>query len=247
MGKHAEFSASGSERWLNCAGSIKLSRTVPKPPESVYAAEGTEAHGYLERWAWHWWVTGGDLKESDFPSRDMYLAVKKAMDFIKKRIKKNSQLLIEKRVSLDFVYSGMFGTTDIGIVHPGEELEVWDYKHGAGVPVDIVTQNSYGESPNTQIAYYGLGLAHEYDYDFYKVRLGIIQPRAKHKSGQTIRSYTMPMRDLKAFESFFRKGVQRALSANAKFFEGKWCHWCPAKSVCPLKQNKKYDKIKDMF
>ena len=42
MTNHVELSASGAHRWMNCPGSIKLSRQVPDK-RSVYAAEGSVA------------------------------------------------------------------------------------------------------------------------------------------------------------------------------------------------------------
>ncbi len=45
---HAEFSASGSKRWLSCPGSILLSRGLPDQEESKYAMEGTTAHTVLD-------------------------------------------------------------------------------------------------------------------------------------------------------------------------------------------------------
>ena len=245
---HAELSASGSDRWLNCAGSVKLSRGLPEPPSSIYAREGTTAHALLEKWLWHWYITGENLRANDFPSRDMYLAVKKAVVFIQKVVDLDKdELIIEKRVSLAFVRKGMFGTTDIGIIRPGKILEVWDYKHGAGMVVDVTYQSGGYESLNTQLAYYALGLAFEYDFDFPEIKVGVIQPRAKHKTGASIRSHTMPMRELKKYEYFFKKGVERVYSANPKLFEGSWCHWCKAKPICPLKQDKKFEQYVDMF
>ena len=48
--KHSELSASGSERWIACPGSVMLSRLAPQSPESPAATEGTLAHTYLEKW-----------------------------------------------------------------------------------------------------------------------------------------------------------------------------------------------------
>ena len=43
-GKHAELGASSSERWLNCAGALVLSKDTLRPTPSEVAAEGTVAH-----------------------------------------------------------------------------------------------------------------------------------------------------------------------------------------------------------
>ena len=46
---HAKLSASSSERWLNCPGSIALIDKAPPPRESKYALEGTTAHECMEK------------------------------------------------------------------------------------------------------------------------------------------------------------------------------------------------------
>src|SRR5690606_30590166 len=45
--KHALLSASGSERWLNCPGSVRLEQDFPDTT-SPYAQEGTAAHELSE-------------------------------------------------------------------------------------------------------------------------------------------------------------------------------------------------------
>ena len=42
--KHANFSPSASERWLNCPASIKMSEKIPEGEPSSYAIEGTVCH-----------------------------------------------------------------------------------------------------------------------------------------------------------------------------------------------------------
>ena len=48
MKKHALYSASGSERWINCPASICLSDGQPDLPTIAAATEGTSAHSVLE-------------------------------------------------------------------------------------------------------------------------------------------------------------------------------------------------------
>jgi hypothetical protein len=50
--KHAKLSASGSDRWLNCAGSVQLQEQFKKnyaEKTNKYAEEGTAAHELAEK------------------------------------------------------------------------------------------------------------------------------------------------------------------------------------------------------
>ena len=45
---HAKLGASGSDRWMNCPGSIRTAHGLPDTT-SIYAQEGTAAHSLAER------------------------------------------------------------------------------------------------------------------------------------------------------------------------------------------------------
>ena len=44
MAAHAILSASGSSKWMNCAGSILAESGMPEDEGSDFAREGTAAH-----------------------------------------------------------------------------------------------------------------------------------------------------------------------------------------------------------
>lgn len=248
--KHSKYSASGAEIWLSCPGSVKLSEGQPNI-SSKYAEEGTKAHSLLELTLKNT-ITNGKksklkIKES-FPV-DMKLAVKTATDFILDHWDESTEeLLIEKKVSLEFIHEGMFGTVDVGVVEHFGKLQVWDYKHGAGHPVNVTTQirGTTTYILNSQLAYYALGLLHEYNYDFEEVLIGIIQPRAQHKLGP-IRYETFKVSEIKQHEYIFKKGIERCLKPNPKLNLGPHCQWCKAYRVCPLQQDKRSKTVVDMF
>lgn len=222
---HAKLSASGSERWLNCAGSVTLSEKAPPERESPYAKEGTDAHLCLEMF----------FKNVKHPSKvvpmlkntypkEMIEHALRAFNYIKSNLEKGSMLISEVKVLLDFVREDMYGTVDAAIINEFGRLHVFDYKYGAGVPVE--------PKDNTQMIYYALGLAYKYHFNFEDVALTIIQPRAEHHEG-TIRTWVMSIDELRAWEGTFREGVERT-ETNADLYEpGDWCRWCPAKSICP--------------
>lgn len=239
---HAKLSASGSERWLRCPGSVKLSESVPTPPDSVYAQEGTKAHTLFEKWLIHLRDKKGPFEAPKGFSRSMVDAVRVSIMAVEKIWASGEAGILEteKRVSLSFIDPDMFGTLDLRIVEHFGVLWVLDYKHGAGIPVDVRDPNSTTSfNQNSQLVYYALASAYEFNWDFEKVMIGILQPRALHAEGP-FRAAEMSISHLKLWEDIFRRGVKRTKDPNPKFLAGKHCKWCPAKPVCA-----EYRKVSD--
>lgn len=245
---HAEFSASGSYRWLNCPGSIALSKQAPKLPDSPYAIEGTKAHACLEFL----------LKNRK--------SLSKAIRILRKECEKEmvdhavdaavwilnlytaypgSELLCEMQVdSSPFTCEGQFGTLDAAIVESFGRLTVIDYKYGAGVAVDPEGEDGRG---NPQLIYYALALSHQYAHLFSDVELIVIQPRAHHESGNTIRSAVFSMDEILAWEKVFKKGVREAKKPSAPLVQGDWCRWCPGIVICPKIKEKAFSEAQIVF
>lgn len=236
---HSKYSASGSERWFNCPGSVKISEGLPDV-QTIYSEEGTKAHEVHEIYLNSLISSGKDpaVPEIDAPWEMKNLALKSA-EFIMKQasLHKGSEVFAEKRVYLSFIDPEAFGTFDAAIVDYFGTLHIYDYKYGAGVPV----------SPrgNLQMIFYGLGFAHQYDWNFKKVRLWINQPRIKGYQGPVF--WDMGIMVLKAYISLFRKAIENVKYYPDKFVEGDWCHWCKAKKICPLKQKKQIDNAREIF
>lgn len=236
--KHAKFSASGSERWLNCPGSVRLSEKVSSSPDNKYSIEGTDAHSVLEMIAKNKnpRVTAMMLKKS-FPETMVDHGLR-TFHHIQSLVPQGAELLCETEVRLDFVEPGMFGTTDFGIIELFGILWVIDYKYGAGRLVD--------PKENTQMIYYGLGLAHKYHFNFDGVRLAVAQPRIVHKEG-FFRTWDMEVPALKEWEYRFKEGVEKCKDPFAELHEGRWCFFCPAQSICPLIEGKQFEKAQNAF
>lgn len=238
--KHSKFSASGAERWMNCPGSVALSEGLPDK-SSPYAIEGTEAHAVLE-----------DILKSYIEGKSVLKTVttQEMIDhgensarfiFALHRRLEGSDILVESRIKLDFIHPEMFGTFDGAVIDHFGTLHVFDYKYGAGVPVSPGTE----DNPNFQMLFYGIGLAHQYQWNFKRIRLWIIQPRVKSFDGPLYLEMTVPA--VKSYIIRFERGVRRVEEKPDEFVEGKWCHWCKAKSICPLKRASKRMKDKDAF
>lgn len=219
---HAKFSPSSAKRWMNCPGSIKLSMNAPKQPDSPYAKEGTDAHRCLELLLKY--PSSEKRLRKEYPKEMVNHAVW-AVKEINKLAPVGANLLIETKVSNHFVDEDFYGTLDVAIVEEFGDLTVIDYKYGAGIAVD--------PELNPQLIAYALGLAHEYDYNFGKVNLIIIQPRAHHKHGP-IRATQMQMDDIRVdWRNLFTHRVQLAKAKNPPLSSGEWCRFCPAAMNCP--------------
>ncbi len=227
---HAKFSASGSERWLNCPGSIQLGMKAPEPPSSKYAEEGTKAHTLLETLLVHFIHTKDKTfkkimpgVKKDYP-KDMVDHVVAAAKRIISLVGPTDTLLCETKVSLEFLEPDTFGTVDAAIVDMFGTLTIIDFKYGAGHAVEV--------DDNTQLIYYALGLAHFYDYAFTSVKLMVDQPRAEHASGP-LREYDMPIEAMYEWAKKFALGIGACKEENPELIAGAWCHYCRAKVICP--------------
>ncbi len=243
---HATYSASGAARWLGCPGSIKLSESAPEQPESPYAAEGTEAHTCLE------FILKNGMKKPDAVKR---LALKKysadmvnhaiaAAEWIWGYAPEGSEILCETVVdSSPFCGEGQFGTVDCAVVDEFSTLTVIDYKYGFNL-VDPAGDNGLG---NPQLVYYALGISHQYDHNFEKVSLVVIQPRAYTESGETVRIHTMSVDELLLWGDTFKNGVYLSEQPEAPLAAGTWCKYCPATVICPAIKDRSMEAAKIAF
>jgi hypothetical protein len=234
---HSRFSASGSERWLNCAASVELEKDCPNVSSS-FADEGTKAHEILERF----------LLSDNWPA----LIREYEMDFLTppemltyvlmsaKKIKALAQgklLLVEKKIFNTFIHEDMFGTCDVIIPDHGKKLHIIDFKYGMGHVVK--------PQQNTQLIQYALGAAESYDWKFSKVEMSIIQPRVGKNWFST---WVIDMTELKTrWLPLWHKGVARVEKGNNKPFAGHWCQWCKAKQKCPVKNAVREMEISNAF
>lgn len=242
-GKHAVLSCSASNRWLNCPGSIKLSEQYPVEEGSVYAQEGTLAHGMAERL-----INETPLKEdetaeiarfyADNPELggsydEMGLTLRPYYDFVRgeferaRKTDKGAVLMTEQRLDLEPYIPGGFGTSDVVIIADGT-MQIIDLKYGKGVKVDAKN--------NPQLRLYALGALNAFDllYDINLVRMTIYQPRLDHISSDDL--------SVEYLEQWGHDVVaptaKQALSAEAPFHAGSWCKFCPAKGGCVKRSDK---------
>lgn len=240
---HSKFSASGSERWLNCAASVELEESMPKDKnyDSFWSLEGTAAHEVLEsfllssRWSDVYAKYEFDLRVDEA----MLEHCRKCAVKVKTLARDNkAPILVEKKVFNTFIHDEMFGTCDVIIPVYGKTLHILDFKYGQGKIVSPVD--------NTQLIQYALGAAESYGWElqFEKVALHILQPRA----GKDPDPYIITMYDLKnKWLPLWEKGVARIVRGGNKPFPGSHCYWCKAKSKCPARIEKSFNDITNAF
>lgn len=239
--KHSKFSASGAERYFKCPGCVELSEGLPDK-SSPWALEGTEAHEVLES------ILKAMSEDSrpadrrlDYPGKpiEMVRIAFGAAHFVfnlHQRLRR-SELLVESRVFLDFVHPEAFGTLDSAVVDHFGTLHVLDFKYGAGVTVSPVG--------NLQMIFYAMALANVHAWNFKRVRMWIIQPRVKSYSGPLY--WEIGILELKGWVETFKRAIDRVIENPRLYVEGPHCHWCKAKSICPLKRQAKFDEAQLVF
>jgi hypothetical protein len=256
--KHARLSPSAAKRWMTCPGSIGMTEKLNiQDTPSRFAAEGTVAHEVHEvcllknQAAKDYFGKTIEADGFEFKVNDnMIEAVQLSLDYIQERIEMAEligwtvKVKVEVRCSLKSlkVHGLDGGTSDVILEFwdngngdaDGDgkliEVEVFDYKHGAGVAVDAVN--------NPQAMCYGLGviLLPEYaDQDIPDgITITISQPRAHHPDGR-IRSWKTTKEDLLNWcEEELVPKAKATLEADAHLEPSDdGCRFCPVAGQCP--------------
>lgn len=246
---HARLSPSASKRWMTCPGSIKfVERLNIKDVPSKYAAEGTVAHDVHEKC-----LLSGDDADSHIGRKmtvdgfkftvteSMAEAVQTSLDYIRQRIADHEdwgytvELRVEVRASLKYLgIPGLDGGTSdvVLLVWDGDtlvEIEIIDYKHGAGVAVEA--------EHNTQALCYALGSvwpAIGNTEEQTNIRVTISQPRAMHKDGP-IRTWEISCSELVDWQDDeLVPKAEATLEEDAPLVPSDdGCRFCPAAGQCP--------------
>ena len=230
---HSELGASQASRWDACPGSVALSRGMPNHA-SEYAAEGTVAHevaafclkdssdpmdqvGNLLR------VDGFDIEVTE----EMAKAVQVYLDVVRQDVCRSEgfvERLVEHRFHLKGIHEGLYGTADCVQMYKDKGLlRAYDYKHGAGIAVDV--------TDNKQLKYYGLGALISSGMPATDVELIIVQPRCFHPDGP-VRRQRIPAIELVEFAADLLDAVKRTEAKDAPLAAGEHCRWCRAVPKC---------------
>lgn len=272
---------SSFKRTINCPGWWQLSKDLPRGETSEYAAEGSVAHHLGEKsiindkspydfvglTGWYnkanhrtgIFRVAGELQNPDafflFPVDEAMAA---AVDEYVARVREvrasmpSGTFFVEQRADLSWLVPGMFGTADHVAFESLGSLVVDDYKHGAGVVVEV--GNGVGDNP--QLSIYGLGVLGKSNPKMVEeVTVEIVQPRAPHYQG-SVRSVTFDPDDLIQWGyDVVRPAAKAAEQPDAPVKSGEWCKFCPAanaldesgQAICPAKRDERKASAVAMF
>ena len=227
--KHARLSASGSQRWLACPGSILLEESYPEDVVSEFAEYGTAGHQLaqlcLEKERPATLFEGQVFNKSEnFPEgfkvdTEMADAVQTYLDYCNSL--GEGETHIEKRVDFSLYVNEGFGTADF-IKVKDNEIHVVDLKMGKGVKVNAIN--------NTQGMLYALGVVWDSklaDNDI--VHIAIVQPRLDH-----ISEWSLTVNALLTWGTdSVRPRAEQAWNGEPIFNPGEsQCRFCKAKPTC---------------
>lgn len=214
---HAKYGPSSMARIMACPGSVKLQEQSPPQAESVYAAEGTKAHGLCETVLLQEPYNVDDYDEEMVAGAKMYDTVCGGL------LDSASAYGIEHLLVCDVDF---FGTADCYAL-VDRTLHVIDYKYGAGV---VVTP----ENNKQALTYAGLIFAdreiaiEESGVD--TVVLTIVQPRGR---GEPVTHWTCDIGTVSAHMREADAAINSAKLANPPVALGDHCKFCTAKLICP--------------
>jgi hypothetical protein len=245
--EHSKLPSSGAERWMTCPGSVVLSEGMPES-ESEYAAEGTRAHAFAERWLTLYFAQHGSEPSPTSPEEvEIKKHVKVYVDECINLAGKGSKVFVEKKVA---VSEDVYGTADFISWHSNTStIYVRDLKYGAGVSVDV------GRS--VQLRIYALAALMAMKLPAKVVNIGIVQPRYEHPDG-FVRSVDFDTTELLDLHADVMDAVERVtLAENSKDSKGwdetylkpseKGCRWCLASPKCPILKKSAQALAKQVF
>lgn len=225
---HSPLGASGAERWMNCPGSVALIQELklPESDEPDYRIEGTAAHTLgstcLEGGS-DAWEKIGEKFDGVEATQEMADAVQTYLGHVRSLLTPKSVLFVEYAISAP-QHKDFYGTLDAGVL-TGTTLDIVDYKHGAGIFVEV--------EQNPQLMYYAYGKLREHP-EVEVVRIHIVQPRCYGgetsgvRTWETGAAYIREWAENQLFPAMRRTELDNTLDV------GDHCRFCPAKLVCPM-------------
>lgn len=213
--QHAILPPSSADKWTVCHGWLKATEHLPNK-SSIYAIEGTKAHEILET------ALRFDLPPDEVTKdTDLALNLSTVTEWLEKYSSENPNY--NYYIEHEVIWSSkppLTGTIDLAIVSP-RELVVLDYKHGAGVVVEVIE--------NKQLMLYLYGLIKKFGPRL-RYKLVIVQPRAYHEDG-VVREYAINWKELNDFMEIADNAIQENLKGG-KRIAGEHCRFCTAAGTC---------------
>lgn len=226
---HARLSASRTERFMSCPGSVRLEAQMPYEPPGEAAAIGTHIHELSEKL-----LRGEEIDNPDLDPEHLAMAHEYA-NFVNTLVTNPRKRLIEVNVDdgLKTLHHALGGTADAVLVD-GDHLHVIDLKTGR-VLVEA--------KDNKQLLTYALGVMRKFNAPAtIQCTMHIFQPRAGHSK------WTVSGMDLITHGLELKKAADLALSPDAPVIPSPdACKYCRAKTICPAMRQKVQDNARKDF
>jgi len=227
--KHARLSASRTERFMQCPGSVRLESQMPDEPPGEAAAIGTAIHELSEKL-----LRSEPFNFDDYPTDQFNMAME-YVEFINTLVEKPRKRMIEVNVDagLKTLHHALGGTADAVLVD-GNHLHVIDLKTGR---VLVEAEN------NKQLMTYALGVMRQFNAPLDIIcTMHIFQPRAGHSK------WTISGIDLVNHGHDLRNAAALALTPDAPTNPSPdACKYCRAKTICPSMRQKVQDNARKDF
>jgi hypothetical protein len=176
------------------------------------------------------WTLIGETVEGHVVDADMANAVQVWVTSIEKAHPDRNQgnAFIERGFHCPRIHPYFYGRSDYTYIDTAARtLHVWDYKHGAGIVVDV--------KDNPQCMYYGVGMLDSLDLwsDIDTVVLHIVQPRGFHPDGVN-RSWSVSVEDLELWLDEVLIPAMLLAEVSRDTSSGEHCRFCPVRAKsCP--------------
>lgn len=235
---HAKYSPSMISRVIHCPGSVQLCDTLPTPPETSYAAEGTLLHEYAkqavmcrfpeytgENVGYHW-LRYCEVHSVSNEHREL---INETMLQLEQRVLPTRgagfcEIIQDIRVHTT---DEVNGTLDLAVV-TADALHVIDFKFGAGVAVEAEGNEqlmSYLEG-FLRDTYSSCSTMELYAKEWY---IWIFQPRLERYICAHVDGY-----QLDAYIKRMERAIRLSKVPNPPFHAGEHCRtkFCPAGGCC---------------
>jgi hypothetical protein len=257
MGSHARRSASESKRWMNCPGSLRMSKDVPRY-SSEYARLGTAAHavgehllalGQRDASSMMGWVVGLDEAEDATIFKPGTPQDAQGDPRVKWWFVVDQNMVEALQVYLDVVAEEVARLGPMAECHPERRLslefirpEMWgtsDYTIVLHFDELVIIDYKHGQGvpveveENEQLMYYAIGAAQDCGWCFEKATLVVVQPRCPHEDGP-VRRWSTTKERLRQHIDALAKAADLTEDPFAPVVAGDWCGFCPAAAVCPV-------------
>ena len=247
--EHSPLGPSAAKRWISCTPSVKLAELFPER-DTEYSKEGDIAHAVAELFVL---LALGRINQEELEQGlielehddDMLRHARAYADYVTLLVQTQRELStdkpivigVEERVYYDDYVEDGFGTSDFYVSSP-DQLDVLDYKYGAGVFVSV--------KDNPQLRLYALGVLQSLDLIYHPqtIRVHVYQPRLDNIA---VEEFTYDELVEWTNRIDLAERARLAWSGRGEYVAGDHCQFCPARYQCRALYEYSYEEAREEF